>query len=113
MLRFALCAVKYPKGTNDRKYYCFAGKHLSRAVVVLALCQVACVASVSSRGSSRKLGQERNKKSTFFCVRSNFRAITRLETLIAAQAICQVERLMLLLNYTTDKPNESIYFQKV
>ena len=39
--------------------------------------KVACVASVSSRGSSRKLGQEH--------FRSNFRAITRLETL-ATQA---------------------------
>ena len=38
---------------------------------------LACVASVSSRGSSRKLG--------FFCFRSNFGAITRLETL-ATQA---------------------------
>ena len=37
---------------------------------------VACVASVSSRGSSRKLGQEQKKK---------FRVITRLETL-ATQA---------------------------
>ena len=42
---------------------------------------VACVASVSSRGSSRKLGQEQKKT----CFRSNFRAITRLETL-ATQA---------------------------
>ena len=40
---------------------------------------VACVARVSSRGSSRKLGQP------FFCFRLNFRAITRLETL-ATQA---------------------------
>ena len=40
---------------------------------------LACVASVSSRGSSRKLRQEQKK--TFFCFRSNFRAITRLETL--------------------------------
>ena len=57
---------------------------------------LACVASVSSRGSSRKLGQDRSKKkwmtgegppppSTFFCLRSNVRAITRLETL-ATQA---------------------------
>ena len=53
---------------------------------------VACVASVSSRGSSRKLGQEQKKMNDgagggepFFCFRSNFRAITRLETL-ATQA---------------------------
>ena len=57
---------------------------------------LACIASVSSRGSSRKLGQEQKKKMTgegegtlplqpFFCFRSNFRAITRLETL-ATQA---------------------------
>ena len=48
---------------------------------------LACVASVSSRGSSRKLGQEQKKKKGFFsfCFRSNFRAITRLETL-ATQA---------------------------
>ena len=65
---------------------------------------VACVASVSSRGSSRKLGQEQTKKMNdgggggerrnplplpyqpFFCFLSNFRAITRLETL-ATQAM--------------------------
>ena len=59
---------------------------------------LACVAGVSSRGSSRKLGQEqknmndgggggegRNPLQPFFCFRSNFRAITRLETL-ATQA---------------------------
>ena len=65
---------------------------------------LACVASVSSRGSSRKLGQEQKKWMTgegegnegtssplplplqaFFCFRSNFRAITRLVTL-ATQA---------------------------
>ena len=39
------------------------------------------MASVSSRGSSRKL----DKSSTFFCFLSNFRTITRLETL-ATQA---------------------------
>ena len=44
---------------------------------------LACVASVSSRGSFRKLGQE--QKTIFFCFCSNFRAITRLETL-ATQA---------------------------
>ena len=38
---------------------------------------LACVAGVSSRGSSRKLGQEQKK--------NNFRVITRLETL-ATQA---------------------------
>ena len=43
--------------------------------------KLACVASISSRGSSRKLGQEQ----PFFCFLSNFRAITRLETL-ATQA---------------------------
>ena len=42
------------------------------------LLDLACVASVSSRGSSRKLGQEQKKKVN--------RAITRLETL-ATQAI--------------------------
>ena len=57
---------------------------------------IACVASVSSRGSSRKLGQEQKKWMTgegegndplqpFFRFRSNFRVITRLETL-ATQA---------------------------
>ena len=45
--------------------------------------KLACVASVSSRGSSRKPGQEQKKP--FFCFCSNFRAITRLETL-ATQA---------------------------
>ena len=43
---------------------------------------IACVASVSSRGSSRKLGQEQKKKKKWM----NFRAITRLET-PATQAI--------------------------
>ena len=48
---------------------------------------VACVASVSSRGSSRKLGEQKKMNDLFFfCFRSNFRAITRLETL-ATQAI--------------------------
>ena len=51
---------------------------------------LACVASVCSRGSSRKLGQEQKKRMTGEgegndCFRSNFRAITRLETL-ATQA---------------------------
>ena len=49
---------------------------------------LACVASVSSWGSSRKLGQKQKKNEWqpfFFCFRSNFRAITRLETL-ATQA---------------------------
>ena len=49
----------------------------------------ACVASVSSRGSSRKLGQDRSKKKMNDGgggVGSNVRAITRLETL-ATQAI--------------------------
>ena len=60
---------------------------------------LACVASVSSRGSEswdkskkkmndRGGGGERRNPSTFnlfFCFRSNFRAITRLETL-ATQA---------------------------
>ena len=54
--------------------------------------EVACVATVSSRGSSRKLGQEQKKKwKPFFCFRSNFRAITRLETL-ATQAMPEVSR---------------------
>ena len=80
--------------------------------------QIACVASVSSRGSSRKLGQEQKKKmddgggggerrkerfpllpspsrfNLFFCFRSNFRAITRLETL-ATQASVQTKQLLL------------------
>ena len=65
-----------------------------RVIIRLPCGQVACVASVSSRGSSRKLGQEQKKKKMndgggggdiFFCFRSNFRAITRLETL-ATQA---------------------------
>ena len=43
---------------------------------------IACVASVSSRGSSRKLGQEQKN---IFCFRSTFRGLTRLETL-ATQA---------------------------
>ena len=62
---------------------------------------VACVASVSSRGSSRKLGQKKMNDGggggerrnplplplqPFFCFLSNFRAITRLETL-ATQAM--------------------------
>ena len=55
---------------------------------------LACVASVSWRGSSRKLGQEQKKindgggrgeRRNIFCFGSNFRAITRLETL-ATQA---------------------------
>ena len=51
---------------------------------------IACVASVSSRGSSRKLGQEQKKMNDGGGgeerrFRSNFRAITRLETL-ATQA---------------------------
>ena len=68
------------------------------ARVHLFLPHVACVASVSSRGPSRKLGQEQKKKlmtgegegnEPFFCFRSNFRVITRLETL-ATQAIPHV-----------------------
>ena len=47
---------------------------------------MAYVASVSSRGSSRKLGQEQKIRMIFFCFRSNFGAIiTRSETL-ATQA---------------------------
>ena len=62
---------------------------------VLSVPSLACIASVSSRsrGSSRKLGQEQKKKwmtgegaKPFFCFRSNFRAINRLETL-ATQAM--------------------------
>ena len=65
--------------------------------------RVACVASVSSRGSSRKLGQEQKKKWMtgegdgniyFFCFRSNFRPITRLETL-ATQARSRGKQLVL------------------
>ena len=61
------------------------------------MAKLACVASVSSRGSSRKLGQEQKKKINdgggggerpFFCFRSNFRVITRLETL-ATQAMAK------------------------
>ena len=48
---------------------------------------LACVASVSLRSSSRRLGQEQKKK-PFFCFRSNFRAITRLETLATQATIC-------------------------
>ena len=56
--------------------------------------RLACVASVSSQGSSRKLGQEQKKKMNdgegegkegtllplqpFFCFRSNFRLLRRL-----------------------------------
>ena len=61
---------------------------------------MACVASVSSLGSSRKLGQEQKKKwMIFFCFRSNFRAvITRSETL-ATQA-------------TSHKPEYWLRFQR-
>ena len=81
--------------------------HKTTEVLGVADFEVACVASVSSRGSSRKLaqGQKKNKWrgrgrgmkeplplllspspfNLFFCFRSNFRAITRLETL-ATQA---------------------------
>ena len=61
---------------------------------------IACVASVSSQGSSRKLGQEQKKKMNdgegegepFFCFRSDFPTITRLETL-ATQASSLSPRL--------------------
>ena len=53
-----------------------------------SLCVVACVASVSSQGSSRKLGQEQK-------LTCNFRPITRLETL-ATQAMCVVDGLSLI-----------------
>ena len=60
--------------------------HKTTQVLGVADFEVACVASVSSRGSSRKLGQGQKKnKQPFFCFRSNFRAITRWETL-ATQA---------------------------
>ena len=65
--------------------------------VITVTIEVACVASVSSRGSSRKLGQEQKK---IFCFRSTFRAITRLETL-ATQATIEALRLyheVLLIN---------------
>ena len=59
--------------------------------------KLACVASVSSRGSSRKLGQEQKKMNLFFqpffCFRSNFRAITRLETLATQANRYQINRL--------------------
>ena len=47
----------------------------------------ACVASVSARVRREKLGREQEKRNApfFFCSRSNFRAIPRLETL-ATQA---------------------------
>ena len=82
---------------------------------------LACVASVSSRGSSRKLGQDRSKKkwmtgegegnegflfspppppSTFFCLRSNVRAITRLETL-ATQARVNLSYLRTVYFFVT------------
>ena len=84
---------------------------------------VACVASVSSRGSPRKLGQEQKKRGKagegegkegtssplplplqpfFFCFRSNFRAITRLETL-ATQATENVTSV--IVNFLSAKPN--------
>ena len=47
--------------------------------------KLACVASVSAR-VRRESRDESEKKKEFFCSRSNFRAITRLETL-ATQAI--------------------------
>ena len=59
--------------------------------------QIACVASVSTRGTSRKLGQEQKKNESAL----NFRAITRLETL-ATQAISQIkiiETIMFSRNY--------------
>ena len=65
---------------------------------------LACVASVSSRGSSTKLGQEQKKNMNdgggggerrnlqpFFGFRSNFRAITRLETLATQATVLSVE----------------------
>ena len=71
-----------------------------------------CVASVSSRGSSRKLGQEQKKKMNdgggggeegtssplplplqpFFCFRSTFRAIIRLETLATQAMLTRIWR---------------------
>ena len=81
------------------------------------VCLLACVASVSSRGSSRKLGQEQKKhewrgrgrrpKEPFFCFRSNFRPITRLETL-ATQVICLQALTLSLLSprvFFTLSPN--------
>ena len=47
---------------------------------------IACLALVSARVRREKLGREQKKRNApFFCSRSNFRAITRLETL-ATQA---------------------------
>ena len=59
-------------------------------VVIFFYFRIACVASVSSRGSSRKPEQEQKKHNDGGGegnegFRSNFRAITRLETL-ATQA---------------------------
>ena len=85
-------------------FFCASRLHEQKLVIPLIRRKLACVASVSSRGSSRKLGQEQKKMNDgrgegnegtssplslplqpFFCFRSNFRAITRLETL-ATQA---------------------------
>ena len=79
--------------------------------IVLLNKALACVASVSSRGSSRKLGQEqknmndgggggerRNPLQPFFCFRSNFRAITRLE-MLATQANKALSVILLLSRF--------------
>ena len=70
--------MAWPEKEKTNRIFCVIFNHR------WPLDDVACVAIVSSRGSSRKLGQEQKKKMN--CFRSNFRAITRLETL-ATQAI--------------------------
>ena len=54
------------------------------------LAKIACVGKRFRSTSSRKLGLE--QISIFFCSRSNFRAITRLETL-ATQAYMNIEEM--------------------
>ena len=74
---------------------------------------VACEASVSSRGSSRKLGQEQKKNEClqpFFCFRSTFRAITRLETL-ATQAIGSGNFLIQVTQHSPPKRTEYSQFR--
>ena len=88
--------------------------------IVLLNKALACVASVSSRGSSRKLGQEQKKHEwrgrgrgtkeplsssplplplqPFFGFRSNFRAITRLE-MLATQANKALSVILLLSRF--------------
>ena len=106
--------------------------------IVLLNKALACVASVSSRGSSRKLGQEQKKWMTgevegnegtkvsssplplplqpFFCFRSNFRAITRLE-MLATQANKALSVILLLSRFEvylfpTVKEKKALLHQK-